>query len=93
MQRTAPQPAQAALSKLTSGPLPAKAYAAAALGAAALALKLVWEAGGGGGGMLLAAGYAIHAGSAYTIAAAGGSPGSDSLKRLNAGLVRSATHS
>ena len=87
-RRVAAQPAQAALSKLASGPPPAKAYAAAALGAAALALKLLWEARSGGGGLLLAAGYAMHAGSAYTIAAGGGSPGSDSLKRLNAGLVR-----
>jgi hypothetical protein len=88
----APQPAQAALDSvvttLKSGPPAAKAYQAAAIAAAVLCAKLAWGARNGGIDLVLAAGYAVTAGNAHAIAASGGSPGSDTLKALNAGLVR-----
>jgi hypothetical protein len=75
------------IAPLKAGPAPAT-YQATAIAAAVLALKLAWEARNGGGGLMLAAGYAVHAGAAYAIAAAGGKAGSETLKRMNAGLVR-----
>lgn len=78
------------ISPLKAGP-PAATYQATAIAAAVLAVKLAYEANGvASGGLLLAAGYAVHAGGAYAIAAAGGKPGSETLKRINAGLVRHA---
>ena len=91
----AAQPAQASLSAipttLMSGPLPAKGFQAAAIAAAYACVKLAWEARHGSNLLLMAAGYAVTAGAAHAIAAEGGKPGSDTLKRLNAGLVRSPT--